>query len=125
MGVDVGIYDYQASKLKIMGHPVRLRILDMLRRGETCVCHIERALKRRQAYVSQHLMVLRDAGLVDSRREGLQVYYRLIDDQAWALLAVLMGPLADEGLQLLDGCHCPSCSTVPINEIESSGGVSC
>ncbi len=111
-------YDDIASKLKVMGHPVRLRILDMLRRGETCVCHIEQALDRRQAYVSQQLMTLRDADLVDSRKDGLQVYYRLIDDQVTELLDLLVGSLASDGLDVLDGCHCPSCSTVLITEIE-------
>lgn len=114
----MNIYDGTASKLKVMGHPVRLRILDMLRRGETCVCHIEQALDRRQAYVSQQLMTLRDASLVDSRKDGLQVYYRLIDDQVVELLDLLVGPLTSDGLDVLDGCHCPSCSTVLITETE-------
>jgi len=114
----VNSYDSTASKLKVMGHPVRLRILDMLRRGETCVCHIEQALDRRQAYISQQLMTLRDAGLVDSRKDGLQVYYRLIDDQTVDLLNLLVGSLTKDGLDVLDGCNCPSCSTVLITEIE-------
>ena len=107
-----------ASKLKVMGHPVRLHILDMLRRGETCVCHIEQALGKRQAYISQQLMTLRNASLVDSRRDGLQVYYRLTDDQVIDLLELLVGPLTRNGLDALEGCHCPSCSTVLITEIE-------
>jgi DNA-binding transcriptional ArsR family regulator len=106
-----------ANKLKVMGHPVRLQILNMLRQGETCVCHIEQALGRRQAYVSQQLMVLRDAGMVDSRREGLQVYYRLIDPQAADVLSVLMNPPDADGLVWLDGCPCPSCATERIPEI--------
>lgn len=111
-------YDETASKLKVMGHPVRLQILDMLRRGETCVCHIEQTLDKRQAYISQQLMTLRDAGLVDSRRDGLQVYYRLLDDQVVDLLDLLVGPSTSDELDVLDGCHCPSCSTVLITEIE-------
>ena len=95
-----------------MGHPVRLRILDMLRQGETCVCHIEQALDKRQAYISQQLMTLRDAGLVVSRKDGLQVYYWLSDDQVNHLLEVLVGSLASDGLDKLVDCRCPSCSTV-------------
>jgi DNA-binding transcriptional ArsR family regulator len=114
----VNSYYDTASKLKVMGHPVRLQILDMLRRGETCVCHIEQALDRRQAYISQQLMTLRDADLVHSRKEGLQVYYRLLDDQVVDLLDLLVGPLTQDGLDVLDGCNCPSCSTVLITEIE-------
>lgn len=112
-------YEDQASKLKILGHPVRLQILDMLRQGEICVCHIERALNKRQAYISQQLMTLRDAGLVDTRRDGLQIYYRLVDDRISDLLDLMIGPLQVDGLEVLDDCRCPSCSTVFITEIES------
>ena len=73
-------YDALAVRFKALAHPVRLQILDMLRSGEACVCHMETALGKRQAYISQQLMVLRDAGLVDARRDGLQVFYRLTDD---------------------------------------------
>lgn len=105
------MYEDNASKLKVLGHPVRLQIVDMLRCGETCVCHIESALNKRQAYVSQQLMTLRDAGLVDARKEGLQVYYRLVDDQTTQLLDLLYGPLKTGGLEILADCNCPRCST--------------
>jgi len=114
----VNSYDKTANKLKVMGHPIRLQILDMLRHGETCVCHIEQALDRRQAYISQQLMTLRDASLVDSRKDGLQVYYRLIDDQVVELLDLLVGLLTSDGRDVLDGCNCPSCSTVLTTMIE-------
>ena len=114
-------YEDNASKLKVMGHPVRLQILDMLRLSETCVCHIERALDKRQAYISQQLMVLRDAGLVESRKEGLQVYYRLADVKLHDLLDLLLGTVQADKLEILNGCTCPTCSTVWITEIEYSG----
>lgn len=107
-----------ASKLKVMGHPIRLQILDMLRRGETCVCHIEHALNKRQAYISQQLMSLRDAGLVASRKDGLQVYYSLVDKQATELLCLLYGSLNNIGLEKLESCNCPACSTIPIAEVD-------
>jgi ArsR family transcriptional regulator len=100
-----------------MGHPVRLQILDMLRQGEICVCHIERALDKRQAYISQQLMTLRDAGLVESRKDGLQVYYRMVDNEVVQLLTLLHGPLDATGLEILEDCHCPACSTVLIANI--------
>ncbi len=96
-----------------MGHPIRLQILDILRCGEVCVCHIEHALNKRQSYISQHLMTLRDAGFVDSRKNGLQVYYRLIDDQVIDLLQLLYGTL-EASDQVLAGCNCPTCSTILI-----------
>lgn len=100
-----------------MAHPARLQILDMLRGGEICVCHIERALDRRQAYVSQQLMILRDVGLVHARKDGLQVYYRLADEQTADLLQLLYGPPTSDGIALLDDCNCPVCSTVLITDI--------
>lgn len=110
-----------ASKLKVMGHPVRLQILEMLRQGETCVCHIERALGMRQAYVSQQLMALRDAGLVDARKDGLQVYYRLADDDVAALLALLYGPPDSGTVEPLQDCRCPACSNVLVASSDGSG----
>lgn len=107
-------YEQIVTKLKVMGHPVRLKIIDMLREGEICVCHIERALDKRQAYVSQQLMTLRDAGLVDSRKDGLQVYYRLVDEQVMDLLDLLIGSTTSDELTVLDGCTCPHCSTTHI-----------
>jgi DNA-binding transcriptional ArsR family regulator len=60
----VARYTDAAVRFKALAHPVRLQILDMLRSGEVCVCHMEAVLGKRQAYISQQLMVLRDAGLV-------------------------------------------------------------
>lgn len=105
-------YEGNASKLKVMGHPIRLQILDMLRSGEVCVCHIEHALNKRQSYVSQQLMTLRDAGFVDSRKDGLQVYYRLADAQVTEILDLLYGELKTDDLDVLEGCSCPMCSTI-------------
>lgn len=114
-------YTTTASKLKAMAHPVRLQILDLLRGGEICVCHIERALERRQAYISQQLMIMRDADLVTSRRDGLQVYYRLADERMTDLLHLLCGPPRSEGIDLLAGCSCPACSTLFVTDTVSSG----
>jgi ArsR family transcriptional regulator len=57
----------------------RLRILGLLLTGEVCVCHIHESLKVSQPKASRHLAYLRRAGLVESRREGLWMYYRLAD----------------------------------------------
>jgi DNA-binding transcriptional ArsR family regulator len=63
--------------LALIGQPVRIQILLMVGAGEVCVCHMEAALRMRQASISQHLMILRKAGLVSSRRDGRNIYYRL------------------------------------------------
>jgi DNA-binding transcriptional ArsR family regulator len=105
-------YDDLIPRLKALAHPARLRILDILRGGEVCVCHLETALGRRQAYVSQQLMVLREAGLVEVRKDGQQVYYRLVDDLTASLLAAALGPTGNTGPEPLAGCPCPCCTLV-------------
>ncbi|MEZ4669837.1 MAG: metalloregulator ArsR/SmtB family transcription factor [Anaerolineae bacterium] len=110
-------YAYLADLFKALSHSTRLQILDLLRDGELCVCHIEAALDKRQAYVSQQLMALREAGLVVSRRHGLQVYYRLADTQIDDLLDAAFGNSRTGAFQRIDGCPCPSCTTIPIEQI--------
>jgi DNA-binding transcriptional ArsR family regulator len=101
-------YKAQARLLHILSHPARLQILDILRGGEECVCHIQYVLGKRQAYVSQQLMVLRDAGLVTDRKDGLNVYYRLADPAVTAVLGVVLGP-ADERRECAESA-CPRCN---------------
>jgi ArsR family transcriptional regulator len=62
-----------------LGDATRLRILGLLLTGEVCVCHIHESLKVSQPKASRHLAYLRRAGLVDTRREGLWIYYRLAE----------------------------------------------
>ncbi|HAG06589.1 MAG TPA: ArsR family transcriptional regulator [Peptococcaceae bacterium] len=69
----------QAEVLKSLGHPTRLKIIELLRGGERCVCELIAALGLEQSNVSQHLGILRKAGLVACRKDGLRVMYRLTD----------------------------------------------
>jgi ArsR family transcriptional regulator, arsenate/arsenite/antimonite-responsive transcriptional repressor len=64
---------------KALGDETRLRIVALLSHGELCVCHLEQALGLSQPNVSRHLAVLRGAGVVDDRRDGNWVYYRLVE----------------------------------------------
>jgi ArsR family transcriptional regulator len=66
-----------ASLFKALGDPTRLRILGLLLAGEVCVCHIHESLNIPQPRASRHLAYLRRAGLVEARREGLWMHYRL------------------------------------------------
>ncbi len=71
-------HEYSAKMLKAIAHPVRLQILDALSVDiQACVCHLESLLQLRQAYISQQLATLREAGLVQDRRQGMNVYYSL------------------------------------------------
>jgi len=62
---------------KALGDATRLRILGLLLTGEVCVCHIHETLKIPQPKASRHLAYLRRAGLVETRRDGLWIHYRL------------------------------------------------
>jgi DNA-binding transcriptional ArsR family regulator len=69
-----------ATMLKCIGHPVRLQIIELLdRTGEQNVTTIYEALAIEQAVASQHLNLMRDKGILASRREGVNVYYRIDD----------------------------------------------
>lgn len=80
------LVELRAAALKALGQPTRLRILDLLRDGERCVCEIYPAIDEEQSNVSRHLAVLKGAGLVASRKEGLNVHYRVKDPRLFDLL---------------------------------------
>src|SRR4029453_5875927 len=62
---------------KALADATRLRILGLLLTGEVCVCHIHESLKISQPKASRHLAYLRRAGLVETRRDGLWIHYRM------------------------------------------------
>ena len=64
---------------KALADATRLRILGLLLTGEVCVCHIHESLRIPQPKASRHLAYLRKTGLVEARREGLWMHYRLAD----------------------------------------------
>lgn len=72
--------DTAAAMLKCIGHPVRLAIIELLDRiGEQNVTSIYEALGIEQAVASQHLNLMRDKGILASRRDGVNVFYRIDD----------------------------------------------
>jgi DNA-binding transcriptional ArsR family regulator len=110
-------YDNSAKLFKALMHPARLEILEILRDGEHCVCHIEAALGQRQAYISQQLSVLREAGLVQDRRDGWNVHYRVTQPQVFALLDVASAMVGEtrkspQRTATMRSCTCPQCSSV-------------
>ncbi len=113
----MNVYDDSAKLFKALMHPARLEILDILRDGEHCVCHIEAALGQRQAYISQQLSVLREAGIVQDRRDGWNVHYRVTRPQVFALLDVANamvggGQPSVQHMRAISNCSCPQCSSV-------------
>ena len=112
-----------AGVLQAIDQPARLEILLVIGSGEACVCHLEAALGQRQAYISQHLMALRDAGVITSRRDGRYVYYRLKNTSLMDLIktAAQLSGLRAETLSVLintrtyPACECPHCVPVVIS----------
>jgi len=74
---DRNLYQLHASICHTLAHPKRLEIIDRLRVGELSVTELVDALEISQANLSQHLSVMRQKGIVSTRREGLKVFYRL------------------------------------------------
>ena len=104
-------YQTKADLFQILSHPVRLQILDELRRREACVCHLQAVTGRPQAYISQQLRILRDADLVVDEKEGQNVFYHLQNDEVRLLLRDTFG-IATEPSHPED-CQCPFCSCCP------------
>lgn len=72
-----GRYRARAEVIKALAHPTRLFIIDQLAEGERCVCDLTAMIGADISTVSKHLSVLRQAGIVQDDKRGLQVFYRL------------------------------------------------
>lgn len=108
-------YEIQSDLLKALSHATRLAILDILREGEQCVCHMEATLGQRQAYISQQLMILKQAGLLESRRDGLNLYYRVIKPDVFGILDAVRSATGvtaklPSHKHSKRNCPCPKCS---------------
>jgi DNA-binding transcriptional ArsR family regulator len=102
-----------AEFFRVLGQPVRVQILLAIGGGEACVCHLEAYLGLRQALISQHLMVLRDAELVIATRDGRNMYYRLAQPELLELVrqsARMMGLAVEEPGEAKSPCPCPHCN---------------
>jgi DNA-binding transcriptional ArsR family regulator len=116
MDKNVKPFEAEAHLFKLLAHPARLRILNELRQGEACVCHLEATLGYRQAYVSQQIMVLREARVLQDRREGWNIFYRVAKPEIYGvvdLVCQLMGT-GDKPLHPTRApkttCQCPKCN---------------
>ena len=107
-------YDDLVKRIKLLGHPERLRILDVLRREPECVCHLEALLDKPQPYVSQQLGFLRRAGIIQDEKRGHNIYYQLADSEVATWLDQILGPATGQHPEIaqhkqLISCECPGC----------------
>lgn len=93
------IYVLKGDFFRVLGHPARVRILELLRDGERSVGELQEALGLDSSGTSQHLGTLRRQGVLESRREGTSVYYSVRDPRMFQLLEtarqILSSNLAD------------------------------
>jgi DNA-binding transcriptional ArsR family regulator len=85
-----------ARRFRILGEPMRIKLLDRLRSAEATVQELTTALGSTQQNVSKHLGVLADAGLVERRKQGNFVYYRVADPRIYELCEQVCGSLERE-----------------------------
>ncbi|MEO8462833.1 MAG: metalloregulator ArsR/SmtB family transcription factor [Chloroflexota bacterium] len=83
------ILERAARVIRVLGHPLRLRLLEVLETGETHVNDLVAASGAPQALVSQHLAILRSEDVVGARREGLRVFYRITEPKVHRILACI------------------------------------
>jgi DNA-binding transcriptional ArsR family regulator len=89
-----------ATRLRVIGDPTRIRILDALRGGELSVGEIKDMLDTSQQNASKHLGVLNGAGIVERRKEGTTAYYRVVDVAVFELCELVCGALQEQLSQL-------------------------
>jgi DNA-binding transcriptional ArsR family regulator len=86
--INSNLVELESSFLKALAQPTRLQILYFLRDGEQCQCKIIPRMKEDQSNISRHLTHMRDMGILESRREGVSVYYKIKDKRVFRLLSL-------------------------------------
>ena len=119
MQVIGGLQKFKASYLKALAHPVRIRVLEVLRQGELSVAELQSEAGADVANISQHLAVLRSGGVVVARKTGMNVLYRVRDGEVFVILDALrqifsnrldsMQTMLDEDNASLDADPAPDC----------------
>jgi ArsR family transcriptional regulator len=86
--VNSELIELESAYLKTIAQVTRLKILRFLREGERCQCEIIPKMKEDQSNISRHLTHMRDMGILESRREGVSVYYKIKDKRIFRLLSL-------------------------------------
>jgi len=81
--------EIEADFLKALAQPMRLKILEVLKNGEKCVCKIYPAVGGEQSNISRHLIFMRKAGILNCRKEGLMVFYSVRNPKVFEVLGLV------------------------------------
>jgi len=79
----------QAKIFKALAHPLRLKIIKKLSSGEVCVCKLNEDVDFSQSNLSQHLRILKEAGIVNSRKEGMWMYYSIANSKILEIISMI------------------------------------
>ena len=90
------LVDLIARRFRVIGEPMRIRLLDHLRGGEASVTDLAETLGASQQNVSKHLGLLADVGIVGRRKAGNHVYYRIVDEGVFALCDQVCGSVQQQ-----------------------------
>lgn len=85
-----------ARRFRVLGEPMRIKLVDRLREGEASVNELSEALDASQQNVSKHLAVLSEVGILGRRKEGTYVYYRIVDEGVLALCDQVCGSVQQQ-----------------------------
>jgi DNA-binding transcriptional ArsR family regulator len=85
-----------ARRFRVLGEPMRIRLIDRLREGEATVGELSETLSASQQNVSKHLAVLTEAGVLGRRKDGNFVYYRIVDEGVFALCENVCGSVQEQ-----------------------------
>ena len=97
-----------AQRFRVIGEPMRIKLLDQLREGERSVGNLVEVLGATQQNVSKHLGVLHQAGIVSRRKDGNRVIYAIADDSVFALCETVCGGLARQVAEIAQLLEAPA-----------------
>ncbi len=98
------VYEERAKIIKALAHPSRLMMVDALAEGEQCVCKLQELVGSDISTVSKHLSLMKEAGIVEDRKVGQQVFYRLrvpCITNFFGCVEAVMKSNADEKMELI------------------------
>ena len=81
--------EFEAEFLSVLAQPTRLKILYFLKDGEKCACEINPQMREDASVISRHLVRMKSAGILESRREGVSTFYKIKDSRVFDILQMV------------------------------------
>ena len=112
------VFEMQCEICKALGHPLRIAIVDMLKDQEASAAELIAGLGLSKANLSKHMAMLAHGGIVDSRKEGRQIFYRLTDPdihRACTIMRSILYRRLKEGEKLASAIHTAEASLAKVH----------